>query len=409
MKTSYSTSPHPVHRRPVRILIVMSDTGGGHRSAAQALKGAFQSLYGSSVEIYIVDFFALQRPTPVDRLTRLYGPLIRHSPWLWGALYKATDSPQVYRGLVRTLEPLQIPKVRRLLEALAPDAVVSVHPLCTRVVAHAIQRLRRPIPLIAMPTDLVSVHASHIDPAVDLFIAPTQGSMKNLIARGVPSDKIISLGLPVDERFGPRLAGRSPSELRNDLGLDPQRFTALLMGGGEGAGPLSRIVQAVDESGLPIQMLVVCGRNAVCRSNLEKARRTIACRIFGFVHNVPDLMAASDVVITKAGPQTIAEALAAGRPLLLTHALPGQEDDNVQYVEAGGAGYFTPTPEEVVARLKALIEQPSKLAWLQEQARGLGRPQAAREAAQAVMSMAPVPAPQPSIKRPRQRWEWGPA
>jgi len=402
MRTSYSTSPHPANRRPVRILIVMSDTGGGHRSVAQALKGAFQSLYGSAVETYIVDFFALHRTTAVERVTRLYGPIIRHSPWLWGAIYKATDSPSMSRGLARTLEALQMPKVRRLLEALSPDAVVSVHPLCTRPVGHAIQRLRRPIPLIAVPTDLVSIHASHVDSTVDLFIAPTEGSTKNLLARNVPSDKVITLGLPVDEKFG-RVA-RSPAELRSDLGLDPQKFTVLLMSGGEGAGPLPRIVQAIDEARLDTQMLVVCGRNAIWRRNLEKARTTVASRIFGFVHNVPDLMAASDVVITKAGPQTIAEALATGRPLLLTHALPGQEEDNVQYVEAGGAGYFTPTPEDVVARLRSLIEQPSSLALLREQARRLGRPQAAREVAQAVMSMVPVPVPQPSVKRSRQRW-----
>lgn len=407
MSPNYFGAAHLSFRRPVRILIFMSDTGGGHRSVALALKGAFHTLYGSSVETYIVDLFALGHLTPFDRATRLYGPLIRHSPWLWGALYRATDYPKVYKSLARTLEPLQIPKVQRLLEVVGPHAVISVHPLCTRLAAQAIQRLCRPIPLVAVPTDLVSVHASHVTPGVDLFVAPTEASRRNLMARNVAPDKIVTLGLPVDERF--RQARRSPSDLRKEMGLDPDRFTALVMAGGEGSGPLPKIVQAVDQAGLDLQLLVVCGRNNVCRRHLEKMVWSVPRRIFGFVHNIPEMMAASDVVVTKAGPQTIAEALATGRPLLLTHVLPGQEEDNVRYVEEGGAGYLADTPEKVVERLRALIERPSSLTSLRARARNLGRPQAAREVARTVMGLMPVPEVQVQSRGAQQRWEWGPA
>lgn len=372
----------------MKILIAMSDTGGGHRAISSAIQGALKRLYGDSVEVIISDVFALGRRSIFDASTRLYSPMLRHAPWLYGLVYHISDRPHVYSTIARQVELMDAPKIRRLLESVRPDVIVSAHPLSNRPILRARAALGSPVPIVAIVTELVTVHRSWVDPGLDLYLTATAETEAAVIGLGANPRRVLQLGLPVDERFG--AVQTSPASIRRSLGLDPDTFTVLLSGGGEGAGGLGRIVTAANRAKLGAQLIVVCGRNRMLKNRLDKRSLDIPARILGFVSNMPELMHAADVVVTKGGPQSIAEALAARRPVVLTAVTPGQEEGNDRFVERHGVGLAPRSTASVVEALRVLAASPEHRARLARNAARLSRPDAAANVARAIMEVASI-------------------
>jgi 1,2-diacylglycerol 3-beta-galactosyltransferase len=246
-------------------------------------------------------------------------------------------------------------------------------------------------PFITVVTDLFDAHATWFSAPADLCIVPTEGARQRGLRWGFPPERMCIVGLPVSLKFAlanqPLVIG-SPgawNELRVRLGLEPDRFTILLVGGGEGMGKLEEITRALANSGLPIQLAVIAGRNQALRDKLEKEKWAVPVRVTGFVTNMPEWMRASDLVVTKAGPGTIMETLTAGRPLLLSGYLPGQEEGNVQFVVETGVGAFRDTPEKIVAQVREWLGPGNEtLEQMRKCARAQARPDAALEIARLV-------------------------
>lgn len=338
----------------------MSDTGAGHRSVAMALVAAARARWGERVEVRVVDGFALGRPQPLDRATNLYGPTIRHLPQAWGLIFNGTNHPRLFRALVKLLSPQVEPKLARLLRRTQPDAIVSVHPLCGQALQRTLRRLDWQVPLFSVITDLVDAHQGWVLPEATWHFAPTQEFAAGLRARGIAAEQIETTGLPVDPRFD---EPADPRPLRAALGLEPTRPVALLLGGGDGAGRLERVVRSLLAADLDVQYLAVCGRNGRLRRRL-RALAHPDLRVFGFVGHMPDLMHAADLVVTKAGSVTIAEALAAARPLVVTAAIPGQEQSNPHFVTRHGYGVRTRPGPDLARAVAALLDPPTRSAIL---------------------------------------------
>jgi 1,2-diacylglycerol 3-beta-galactosyltransferase len=194
----------------------------------------------------------------------------------------------------------------------------------------------------------------------------------------MPPEKMRIVGLPVSLQFlGDR---KSKAEQRAELGLDPARATALIVGGGEGMGRLFEIARAIDAARLPLQLVVIAGRNRKLLRRLEDFEWQVPVSIQGFVTNMPAWMRASDVIITKAGPGTISEALACGLPIVLSGFLPGQEEGNVDFVQENGVGVLCEKPAEIAHLLAGwLAPGDDTLARFAAHARQLARPRAAPE------------------------------
>ncbi len=372
---------------PTRILIAMSDTGGGHRAMSSALAGSLYRQFGDRVDVRIEDVFVLPPHTLFERSTRLYGDIIRLAPWLWGWMYHAIDHPVRYRifGLMQ-IETRE--KMARRFDQVRPDVIISTHPLANKPLLDAIDSLNRDIPVLASVSELVTVHTSWVEPRLRLLNTATSESYQSVLRWGADPERVRCVGLPVDERFG--AVTTPPEELRVAMGLDPHRFTVLLIGGGEGAGGLAAIVQALQPTGLPVQVIVVCGRNVALKARLEKARLRTPAFICGFVKTIPELMHAADVVVTKGGPQTIGEALVAGRPIILTETLPGQEEGNGTFVESRGVGFRPGTTDQIVANIERLVLNPAERHWMTVNVERHGRPQAAAQVAEMTMNLAGV-------------------
>jgi UDP-N-acetylglucosamine:LPS N-acetylglucosamine transferase len=249
--------------------------------------------------------------------------------------------------------------ITRLLLETRPRVVVVTHPLVHRFVVAARRIHRLPCRVVTVVTDLVSLHAAWTYPGVDLALVPTDEAYRLMYKRGMRPSKMQRTGFPVHPRFADYPGGQPAA--RAELGLDAGQFTILLTGGGVGSGRLGELVGAIEGAYPNRQLLVVTGKNRALRDELVRAGRPATSHIYGFVNNMETLMAASDIVVTKAGPGTLMEALVMRKPVILTEAVGMQEQGNIDFVLNYELGMFCPTTERIVAAVSDL-EDPQRYA-----------------------------------------------
>ncbi|RMF30851.1 MAG: glycosyltransferase [Chloroflexi bacterium] len=372
----------------MRVVILMALTGGGHRSAALAIQEALQQGYGPQVQVEIVDALRGYAPFPFSHLDALYPVWVARGVWSWRWGFRLTCSPRRVVVLLRLLWPLTWPRARRLIQEHPADVLVSVHPLVNHTLIWALRRLKRETPFVTVVTDLVTVHPFWFSPGVTRMLVGSEPARRQVVAWGIPPDRVRVTGLPVSLRFVTLLHEVTRQEARCRLNWLPDCPAVLLVGGGEGMGPLYEIAQAIAHAGAPIQLAVVAGRNERLRWRLEQAHWPIPVHIYGFVHNMPELMRAADLLVTKAGPGTISEACIAGLPMILSGAIPGQEEGNVAYLVEQGAGTWAPSPEQIAHQVLRWTQPGDPtLAQMAERARALGHPEAALEVAREIVEV----------------------
>lgn len=399
--------------RPRTVLFLIADTGAGHRSAANAIHRAMRMLNTRADaagqtpdwQAHIVDAIAECSRFPLRHGVSLYGPAITRSPQLYGRLFHLTNSSVRFERAWRACQPFVREGMRDLLERIRPDAIVSIHPLLNHITLQVLHDLRIHVPFITVVTDLVDVHCAWIAPGADACIVPTEQARQVALAAGVPARRVRLLGMPIDPTFA-QPDPRPLAERRRALGLDPALRTVLIAGGGEGAGGLAESISALARQPLDAQLVIVAGRNRQLYEEVRQMRfaRRMPAHVFGFVDNMPALMRAADVVVTKAGPGTICEAIACGLPILLTGAIPGQEEGNLDYVRESGLGEVATTPAALVTALRRLLQPADpRLAVWRENARRHSHAGASLEIARFVLSLLPaVGAPSAWEARPRQ-------
>ena len=362
-----------------RILFLFSDTGGGHRSATEAMIEALELEFPGRFEPRMVDFFREYYPSPLRFAPEIYPPISR-VPQAWRFTFRAFDS----KGRARAVTQISYPYVRRgakrLVRENPADVIVSVHPL---VNAHLVRAMRHsPIPYLTVVTDLVSTHALWYDRRADLVVVPTEEARDKAVEYGIAEGNLRVIGLPVADRFSKSLDDRKA--WRERMGWRVDLPVILLVGGGDGMGPLKRVAKAVNEARLKATLVVICGRNAELKADLEKVDWKLPVHLYGFTTEMPQFMAASDMLVTKAGPGTISEAFISGLPLVLYARLPGQEDGNVSYVEKLRAGVWAPRPREVVDALRRWVDDPAARQRAAEASRRAAKPDAARQIARLI-------------------------
>jgi 1,2-diacylglycerol 3-beta-galactosyltransferase len=367
------------------IVFLFSDTGGGHRSAAEAVIEALMFDFPDCLTTQMVDIFRDYAPIPLNFAPDIY-PTLTRMPEIWELGYKLSDGKQRVRMANQMVHPYIRRALRKLVSEHPCDLLVSMHQLSNLPFLHVLKD--RKFLFTTVVLDLVSTHAAWYDQQADLVIVPTEPARLRGLQLGLREDQMQVVGLPVAQRFC-----APPGEkkaLRAQLGWLQEKPVVLLVGGGEGMGPVEAMAHAIDAAKLPITLVVIAGRNRSLKERLEAHRWQISTEIYGFVREMPDFMRAADVIITKAGPGTISEAFIAGLPLILYHRLPGQEDGNVTFVVDEEAGVWAPEPDEVVVVLKKWLDHPEEYARVAANARRLARPNAARDIARILARQAGV-------------------
>jgi 1,2-diacylglycerol 3-beta-galactosyltransferase len=221
-----------------------------------------------------------------------------------------------------------------------------------------------------------------------MVVVPTRAALERGLRFGVAPNRLREIGLPVADRFCSPVG--DARALRARLGWPQDRPVVVLVGGGEGMGPLEAIAKAIDAAHLPLALVVIAGRNKKLKEKLEKHDWQIPVLVYGFVQEMPDFMRAANVLVTKAGPGTISEAFIAGLPMVLYARLAGQEDGNVDYVIDHEAGVWAPRPAAVVNALDYWLRRPDEREKAGQACLRLARPLAAREIAHVLMEQIEV-------------------
>lgn len=380
--------------RPLRVLLLFSDTGGGHRASAEAIR---QEILQRDSHHHIVMEDVLLRHTiwPLTQSDRFYLWAVNRAPRVWKWLYSALAYRRVYTSVNRSLRPIVGPHLRSLYDRVRPDLVVSVHPalnhLPRRILRQwEVSRQRAFVPFATVITDLTAVHPSWVDPKVDLITVATEEARRRAIGLGASPEKVRVLGLPVREIFRHVPADRC--DLRRRLGLNPDLPLVLIMGGGQGMGPVEVIARAVAEARPPAQLAVITGRNENLRQRLNQLSWPVPTRVLGFVEDMHYWMGAADLLITKAGPGTIAEALICGVPMLLYGYIPGQEEPNVRFVVENQVGDFVAAPAAIAHRVHTwLTTVPSPLPAMAARAQALAHPDATVNIVDALLALVGTP------------------
>jgi 1,2-diacylglycerol 3-beta-galactosyltransferase len=388
--SSLSSFSLPWFNAPKKVLIIMSDTGGGHRASAQALKDSLKNAYGNKLDVEIVDFITDYCGWPFNNAVQNYKIMAKH-PWMWKLSYYLTCFPpmrwlgQMWFNAVSTANFVEA------FEKYDPDMVVSVHPLLQALPVKVLQKRDKDVPFVTVVTDLGGAHPTWFNRQVGELFVPSD-RVEGLARRnGVPQCKIRKYGLPIRGTFQ-KPAG-DKQEMRRNLNIEDMP-TALLVGGGDGVGGLGQIAKAlgkeIGEKGTPKQLVVVCGSNAALREELSAYDwpEGVHVSVQGFVTNMDEWMAAADCLVTKAGPGTIAEAASRGLPVMLSNFLPGQEAGNVKFVVEGGFGQYSPKPNVIAKTVSGWLDDSALLEEMSAKALSAAHPEATQQIADDIGRMA---------------------
>ena len=330
-----------------RILLLMSNTGGGHRACSNALRDALLER-DPELQVDIVDGLEEAGAFPLPHMPKLYTRWSerRH---LWGAFFHATNGRRWSNMVTYPLERRSRPGIRQLIVDHDPDVVVVLHPCLTNVTLKAARSIPRRPRVVTAVTDLVYGHASWFAHGADAYYVPTKELADVAMREGIPASKIMITGLPLATRLFQLRARKA--ELRERFGFN--RMTVVCVGGADGMG-IQRLMPSLTTIADDIDVHVVCGKNAELQSRLTRQQLPANFRVHGFIPNLPEMLAAADLALIKASPTVLMEAVTVGARVLIYDFLPGQESPNVGYVRAHGLGDCSRSPRVIARKIDAL-------------------------------------------------------
>ena len=372
----------------MRVLIATVTAGAGHVQAAAALEEAWRSLRpkDSIQRVDVLEFTPkLYRKVYIEG----YVKLVEHAPELWALVFKKTDNPTLARKLVRlrrAVARFTNNKFLRRLRQFKPDVVLCTHYMPVEVLG----RLKAdsnaaPAPMVVSVVTDFEAHALWMEPTVDLYCVAAEETKARLVARGAVTSKVAVTGIPIAAKFSGTV---DQNAVRKRYGLRDDLPVMLVLGGGFGMGPVEEILSELNKLSTPIQIVVVCGRNEELRRDLAVLERRHPTHVLGFVTNMHELMAVSDLILTKPGGLTSSEALAMGKPMFVLNPIPGQEAANSDFLLEQGVAAKANRSEDLPFRLEKLLHSP-RLGEMARASKRLGKPSSAVAVCDEVLARMP--------------------
>jgi UDP-N-acetylglucosamine:LPS N-acetylglucosamine transferase len=357
-------------------LILTSDSGFGHRSAANAVAKAMKLLHPQDSETVIVNPMVENPTVPLLKMSEQnYDRLVTNSPDLYRFVYEISDSRPASGVVENTLTLALYRAVKQLVKEVHPNAILSTNQTFNGPTGAVIQMMQDRLPFYTVVTDLADVHSMWFNDHPDRFFVASEAVQKKAISCGIDLQKIYISGIPVNPDFASPHATKP--ELRLKLGLDPQLPTVLIVGSRRVSGIFEHL-EALEMQSFPFQVVVIAGGNNDLYEQTSQRKWSFSIQIQNYVTNMPEWMLCADLLVTKAGGLILSEGLAAGLPMVLIDYLPGQEEGNVRYILNHQAGAVVEGPLELTDLVNALfMENKESLKFMASNARRCGHPDAA--------------------------------
>lgn len=359
-----------------KIMIFYGSYGGGHLSAARAIKEYIENNY-KNIEIQMIDCVEYINKFVNKITTKAYSDLAKKAPWAWGYVYKKSEKGVMAKVSTDSNKLMSI-KLNKLLQEFNPDYVISTHPFSSQMCAYLKKKNKCNFTLVTVTTD----YAQHdqwllYHEEVDYFFVAHDGMKQALVNKGIEENKIYATGIPLSNRF---LQHYNKSEILNEFGLINDKKIVLFFGGGKmglGKSRTIEILKTLAENFKDLQIIAISGKNKEMNEHfyeiVKQFSREDSIKVLEYTNKVPELMSISDVVITKPGGLTTTESLASGLPIIIINPIPGQEEENAEFLENKNVAIWIRKKDNVEEKLKEIFSNSEKMQEMKINARLLAK------------------------------------
>ncbi len=358
---------------PRRILILYITDKSGHHHAALALKEAINEL-DNSIEVDCVDAFGYTNPV-LNKITHTtYMHIIKRRPEVWEYLYDNPDIVRRAQHLKKIIHKYNSKKLINLIKERNPDLIVCTQAFPCGMVADLKKYGKIAVPLMGVTTDYV-VHSFWYYDSVDSYIVSDQSTKERMVKNGIKRERIKVYGIPVSPRFSRSL---DRDKIFKDLGLDSKASIVVVMGGGRGLGKIKQVVSFLCKTPTKFQVVAICGVNKklylYLKLRLKRLKKLKPLKVFDYIENIDRIMSIADILISKPGGITTAEALAKGLPIIIFNPIPGQEISNTEFLLKSGAAIRCDRVADIGIIVEELLQEGGKLSIMSEAALEAGFP-----------------------------------
>ena len=359
------------------ILIFYGSYGGGHLSAAKSIKAYIENNY-SDYKVNMIDCIEYINKYVNKVSTNAYKELAKKAPWAWKLVYK--DSKNGALAKISTVSNKTMAhKLLGLISELNPDIIISTHPFSSHMCGYLKKKKKINIPVATVLTDY-KIHEQWLEFSeyLEYFFVSNEQMKQDMIKKKIDESKIFITGIPVSEKF---LLNYDRKKICEEFELNPENEVVLFFAGGEfGLGRKTTILmlKALIRLFSKLQVVAISGRNQKMNNKFKELVKATESeeriKIIEFTSKIPELMSISKFVITKPGGLTLTESLVSQLPILIINPIPGQEEENAEFLEQNGAGVWIRENSNIARHLKTLYRQPEILQNMKKKAEELAKP-----------------------------------
>ena len=373
----------------MKILIFYASYGGGHLNAAKSINDYIISNYPDN-DVELIDCMKYVNKTIEKLTTAAYREMAKKAPWAWGKIYSDSQKGPLAHLSSRSNKIMAI-KLLRLLREKQPDVIISTHPFGSQMCSYLKRKNKITAKIATIMTDF-SPHDQWLvgHEFTDYFFVANDKMKNYLISKGITENKISVTGIPISNRF---LKTYNKKEILDTYNLSEDKFTVLFFGGGEfglGKTKTAEIFESFVQESLKgkIQIIAIAGKNPKMKASFKEIVSkysvntnttnttdiTNNVKILEFTNQVPELMSISDLVVTKPGGLTTSESLASHLPMLIINPIPGQEEENAEFLEDKGIAIWLRKNDDSKLIIENLLADSQKLNLMKENTKLLARP-----------------------------------
>lgn len=371
-----------------KILILYGSYGGGHKSAANAIKKHIEENYEEN-QVEMVDCIEYISKI-INKLTiGAYNQMAKKAPWAWKKVYFGSEKGFLSK-ISNGANKLMAKKLYHLIEEKSPDIIISTHPFATQMVGRLKRKSKINCKVSSIMTDF-EIHSQWLQESeyIDAYFVAQVGMKEAMTKLGIDSAKIYVTGIPMSERF---LESFNRKEILKEFELEDNKKTILFFGGGEmglGKDRTCEILKILIENFESIQVIAISGRNISLQDEFKKivanSNSSNRVKILDYTKKVPELMSISDVVITKPGGLTTTESLASGLPMIIINPIPGQEEQNAEFLEKSKIGIWLQKNDDIKKVLETVILNDELLEQMRKNANKFAKKTSTKDICEIIM------------------------